>query len=124
MMDSFFESASTFWLLASSLVPFVDFRALGAVRSMKVASDYDSDGDTDGQPDGDVAGGDAHRGADAGAESNTQDGLHRTSFHVSFLKIMTTTAGRAGTPVLHRLVLLSLAIRLLRLVADLTDLAQ
>jgi hypothetical protein len=97
MMDSFFESVSSFWLLASSWVPFVDFRALDAVRSMKVVSDYDSDGDTNGQPDGDVAGGDAYRGANAGAESHTQDDLDRTSFHVCFLKIMTTTAGR-GRP--------------------------
>jgi hypothetical protein len=79
------------------LVLFVDLCALGAVGAAKIASDYDSDGDADCQPYGDVAGGDAHRGADAGAESNTQDDLHGTSFHVSFLKIMTTTAGR-GRP--------------------------
>jgi hypothetical protein len=59
MMDSFFESASSFWLLASGLMLFVDFRALGAVRSVKVASDYDSDGDADTQPGRNVAGGDA-----------------------------------------------------------------
>jgi len=51
MMDSFLRSASTFWLLASSLVLFVDLCALGAVDAAKIASDYNSDGDTDRQPD-------------------------------------------------------------------------
>jgi hypothetical protein len=58
MMDSFFESASSFWLLASGLVLFVDFRALGAVCVTKAASDYDSDGDADTQPGRDVPGSD------------------------------------------------------------------
>jgi hypothetical protein len=59
MMDSFFESASSFWLLASGLVLFVDFRALGAVCATKVASDYDSDGDADTQPGRNMPGSDA-----------------------------------------------------------------
>jgi hypothetical protein len=69
MMGLLFKSAS-------SLVLFVDFLALWAVGSAKVASDYHSDGDAHGQPDGDVAGGDAHRGADAGAESDAENNLH------------------------------------------------
>jgi hypothetical protein len=59
MMGLLFESASSFWLLASSLVLFVDFCALGAVCSMNIASDYDSDGNADAQPCRNVAGGDA-----------------------------------------------------------------
>jgi hypothetical protein len=87
MMDSFFcKSVSSFWLLAFSLMRFVDGFALGAVGAAKVASDYHSDGDTHGQPDADVAGGHAHRGADAGAESDAKDNLHRWSFHPLFLK--------------------------------------
>jgi hypothetical protein len=54
-MDSFFESASSFWLLASSLVLFVDLGALDAVGAAKVAADYHSNGDADCQPYGDVA---------------------------------------------------------------------
>ena len=75
-MNSFFKSASSFWLLAPGLVLFVDFRALGAVRPAKVASDDYSDGDSHGQPDGNVTSGDAHRGADAGAEGDAENNLH------------------------------------------------
>ena len=75
-MDSFSNQLLAVWLLASSLVLFVDGFALGAVGAAKVASDRDSDGDAYGQPDCDVAGGDAHRGADAGAESDAKADLH------------------------------------------------
>jgi hypothetical protein len=74
MMDSFLAISRQ--LSAFSSVFFVDFGALGAIRSPKVASDDHSDGDAYREPDGNVAGRDAHRGADASPESNTKDNLH------------------------------------------------
>jgi hypothetical protein len=64
-------------------VLFVDFRALGALRAAKIASDYHSDRDAYAQPGRDVAGGDAQRGADSGAQDNAQGDLHGWSFHIS-----------------------------------------
>jgi hypothetical protein len=78
------------------VVPFVDFRALRAVRAAKVASDYDSNGDADTEPGRNVAGGDAQRSANAGTQNDAQRDLHRWSLHFFPRVLFPRTPGMGG----------------------------